>query len=515
MFSKIRRRISGSLYRTAAWRLALRSTIVFAGSSALVFLMMYGLVARTIRERSDSWLIGESETLKQVALTTPKDAVYGRIVGEVAELATQEFAFDGQGNRSAAANTVFFYESADAGEPPLWVGPQQNELIIAAIQRLTIRERAAASMKVPGWSMPFRVVAVDLGPGMGRIYLGLQDTSARAMLIRLLIWFFLGWISMVAFGFLIAVLSMRGTLKRIDAITTAAASIGTGDLSSRVAAAAKPNDEIARLARTFNNMLDRISASVNQLRTLADSVAHDMKSPITYVRGSLEAALSTDDPSASRELVARAVESLDRLSEIVTTSLDVAEAEAGALRLRRESSDLADLVHRVTELYAPAFSERRQILTTIADKPVHAMIDQRFLVRLLSNLLENELRYAGDGAKVLIILTEAEGRAQIRVRDDGPGFPPELLDHVFQRFAKGDKSEGHGLGLAFVRAVALAHGGRAWVRNLDSGGVEIGVEFPTIGPPSGPESPAPSALADRSSAITLTEPRNDVIVTSS
>ena len=513
MFSKIRRRISGSLYRTAAWRLALRSTIVFAASSALVFLMMYGLVARTVRERSDSWLIGESETLRQVALTTPKDAVYGRIMGEVAELGTQEFAFDSEGNHSAA-NTVFFYESGAGGEPPLWVGPPHNELIIAAIQKLEIHERSAAAMEVAGWRMPFRVVAVDLGPGMGRIYLGLQDTSARAMLIRLLIWFFLGWIAMVAFGFLIAVLGMRGTLKRIDAITTAAAGIGSGDLSSRVAAAAKPNDEIARLTRTFNTMLDRISASVNQLRTLADSVAHDMKSPITSVRGSLEAALSTDDSNLSRELVARAVENLDRLSEIVTTSLDVAEAEAGALRLRREPSDLADLIHRVAELYAPAFTERRQNLTTIADKPVQAMLDQRFLVRLLSNLFENELRYAGEGAKILIVLRESDGRAQILVRDNGPGFPPNLLDHVFQRFAKGDKSEGHGLGLAFVRAVALAHGGRAWVRNLDEGGVEIGVELPTLDPSSNTELPI-SNIADRSSTLPHSEPRNDVIVTSS
>jgi signal transduction histidine kinase len=475
-------RISGSFYRTAAWRLALRSTIVFAASSALVFLMMYGLVARTIRERSDSWLIGESETLKQVALTTPKDALYGRIVGEVAELATQEFAFDRHGGHSAA-NTVFFFESGEAGEPPLWVGPASSEALIAGLRKLSVPERSAVSMNVAGWSLPFRVVAANVGPGMARIYLGLQDTTAQTMLTRLLLWFFLGWISMVGFGFLIAVLSMRGTLKRVDAITTAAASIGTGDLSSRVAAANKPNDEIARLTRTFNTMLDRISASVNQLRTLTDSVAHDMKSPITSVRGSLEAALSTDDPNLSRELVARAVESLDCLSEIVTTSLDVAEAEAGALRLRREPSDLADLIYRVTELYAPAFSERRQTLTTIADQPVQAMVDQRFLIRLLSNLLENELRYAGEGAQVTISLIENAGNAQIRVNDDGPGFPPNLLDSVFQRFAKGDQSEGHGLGLALVRAVALAHGGRAWVRNLQAPlGAEIIVEFPTLGP---------------------------------
>jgi len=514
MLSKIRNRISGSLYRTAAWRLALRSTIVFAGSSALVFLMMYGLVARTIRERSDSWLIGESETLKEVALTTPKDAVYGRILSEVAELATQEFAFEGHGDPSAA-NTVFFYETGEAGEPSLWAGPAQNRAILENLQKLNVPELSAMSLVVPGWHLPFRVVAVNVGSGKGRIYLGLQDTTARTMLMRLLLWFFLGWMAMVCFGFLIAVLSMRGTLKRIDAVTTAAASIGVGDLGSRVAASDKPNDEIARLTRTFNTMLDRISASVNQLRTLTDSVAHDMKSPITTIRGSLEGALSTDDPNVSRELVARAVENLDRLSEIVTTSLDVAEAEAGALRLRRETSDLAELIHRVTELYAPAFSERHQSLTTIADKPVRAMLDQRFLVRLLSNLLENELRYAGDGAKILIMLTEADGRAQIRVRDDGPGFPPSLLDHVFQRFAKGDTSEGHGLGLAFVRAVALAHGGRAWVRNLEGRGVEIGVEFPTVPLPPEPDSHTLQTLAVQPPNVTLSEPRNDAIVTSS
>ena len=506
-------RISSSFYRTAAWRLALRSTIVFAGSSALVFFMMYSLVARAVRERSDSWLIGESETLRQVALTTPKDALYARIVGEVAELATQEFAFDSHDDD--ASNTVFFYENGEGPEPPLWVGPSGKEAIITSLRRLSLSGRSAVSMTVPGWRMPFRVVAADVGPGMGRIYLGLQDHAARIMLARLLLWFFLGWISMVVFGFLIAVLGMRRTLKRVDAITSAAACIGTGDLSSRVASADKPNDEIARLAHTFNTMLDRISASVNQLQTVTDAVAHDMKSPITSVRGSLEAALSTDDPNLSRELVAGVVESLDRLSEIVTASLDVAEAEAGALRLRREPSDLADLIHRVTELYAPAFNERRQTLNTLAAKPVQAMVDQRFIVRLLSNLLENELRYAGDAAQIMVILTESEGKAHIRIRDNGPGFPPELLAHVFQRFAKGAKSEGHGLGLAFVRAVALAHGGRAWVRNLDApGGTEIVIEIPTFAA-NPATSPAQTPTPDRSAGPLLPEPSTDVIVTSS
>ena len=477
-------RISGSFYRTAAWRLALRSTIVFAVSSAVIFMLMYGLVAGAIRERGDSWLIGESETLKQVAITTPRDALYTRIVEEVAELATQELAYDGKGHHSAT-NTVFFLQTDDSGRPPLWVGPTKNEPFLDAIRKRNIREHTAVSIRMAGWHSPFRVVAADLGPqpgsagGSGRIYLGLLDTDAQNLLFNLLLWFIFGWMCMVGVGFLAAILGLRRTLKRVDAITSAAANIDTGDLSSRVVFASKPNDEVARLARTFNTMLDRISASVNQLRSLTDSVAHDMKSPITSVRGGLEAALSTDDADLSREYVVKALEHLDRLSEIVTTSLDVAEAEAGALRLRREKTDLSELVRRIAELYTPAFLDRHQTLVHATQDAIEASVDQRFLSRLLSNLMENELRYAGEGAHIEFRLSAKDGVATIAVEDDGPGFPPELQNHIFQRFAKGHASQGHGLGLAFVRAVASAHGGSAHGLNRTPlPGVQIVVEIP-------------------------------------
>lgn len=481
-------RISGSFYHTAAWRLALRSTIVFAAVSAAVFLLMYGLVASAIRERGDSWLIGESETLKQVAITTPRDALYGRIVEEVAELATQELAYDGKGHHSAT-NTVFFLQTDDSGRPPLWVGPANNEPFIDAIRKRNIREHAAVSIRMAGWRSPFRVVAADLEPqadggtGAGRIYLGLLDTAAQNLLVNLLFWFFFGWICMVGFGFLTAILGLRRTLKRVDAITTAAADIDAADLRSRVVSASKPNDEVARLARTFNTMLDRISTSVNQLRTLTDSVAHDMKSPITSVRGELEAALSTDDADLSRECVAKALDHVDRLSAIVTTSLDVAEAEAGALRLRREKIDLSELVHRVAELYTPAFLDRHQTLATTAPEAVAASVDQRFFTRLLSNLMENELRYAGEGARIEFRVAAKDGMASITVEDDGPGFAPEMMGQIFQRFVKGRESQGHGLGLAFVKAVACAHGGSARANNRHTlPGIQIVIEIPAAPP---------------------------------
>lgn len=469
-------RVGSSFYRTAAWRLALRSTVVFAAGSAAVFIVMYIMVANTVRGRSDSWLVGESETLKQVALTTPRDSLYDRIVEEVAELASQEVSYGSSGEH-VEGNTVFFALTGSATHPPVWVGPKDSEDFLPALNRILPSQAAPISLRVKGWKEPFRVVAVSMAPGSGRLYLGLLDSTAAQLLWELLLRFFLGWVSMVAFGFLVTLLGLRGMLKRVDAIRSAAASIRTDDLSTRVPTG-KQQDEVARLAHTFNNMLDRITASVNQLRTLTDAVAHDLKTPITTVRGRLEIALSLEDREQSAELVAGAIEQLDRLSEVVTTSLDLAEADGGALRLHREQVDLGELVRRVSELYAPAFAEHQQRLRVQAAGSLYVYADRTLCTRMLSNLMENELRYAGAGAEVAVRIVAGEQAACITVEDDGPGFSAELIPRVFQRFARGEHSEGHGLGLAFVSAVALVHGGRAVAQNREQGGAQIVVEMP-------------------------------------
>jgi signal transduction histidine kinase len=485
MFSRIR----GSFYRTSAWRLALRSTLVFAAGCAVVFLAMYIVVAHAVQERSDSWLIGESETLKQVALTTPRDALYDRIVEEVAELASQEVSYDGSGH-PIKGNTVFFAETNGSTQTPVWVGPADNTKFLTALRGMRPVGGAPVSLRVPGWSAPFRVVTVSMQPGRGQIYLGLLDASAAALMRRLLARFALGWLVMVVLGFLVTLMGLRRMLRRADVITGAAASIRSDDLNTRVPLKDQ-RDEVARLARTFNNMLDRISSTVNQLRTLTDAMAHDLKSPITSVRGSLEIALSLEDRSQSAELVAGAIEQLDRLSDVITTSLDVAEADGGALRLRPQTVDLSELAGRVAELYGPAFTENHQTFTIRAEKPVLVRMDVPLCTRMLSNLMENELHYAGAGAQVLVEIGTSRDSAVIRVEDNGPGFAAELLEsgdgtagtpRVFHRFVKGTGSQGHGLGLAFVNAVAVAHGGRASAHNRsDTRGAEILVELPLTG----------------------------------
>jgi signal transduction histidine kinase len=488
-------RISRSFDRTAAWRLALRSTLVFAAGSAGVFLVMYIIVAHAVQERSDSWLIGETETLRQVALNTPRDALYDRIVEEVAELASQEVSYDGRGHH-IPGNTVFFAQTDGTSHSPVWVGPSDRDTFLSALGSLSMAQGTPVSLRIPGWHQPFRVVVANMKPGDGRIYLGLLDSAAAALMRRLLVRFVMAWLFMVAFGFSATLLGLRRMLMRVDAITGAAAGIRSDDLSSRVPVQ-NQRDEVARLARTLNTMLDRISSSVNQLRTLTDSMAHDLKSPITSVRGRLEIALSLDDREESAELVAGAIEQLDRLSNVITTSLDVAEADGGALRLRLERVDLTELVERVVDLYGAAFTDNNQQLTVDAPVTVWVDIDASLGMRLLSNLLENELHYAGSGSRVRVSVSANLEWALIIVEDSGPGFPldllrPTLSDNgtpessnplIFQRFAKGTESKGHGLGLAFVSAVAAAHGGRATASNHTADpsrpdGARIVIELP-------------------------------------
>src|SRR5262249_33049421 len=143
--------------------------------------------------------------------------------------------------------------------------------------------------------------------------------------------------------FFITWLAASRTLARVDQISDTVAGMGSDDLSSRLAEGPHP-DEITRLSQTFNRLFDRIQTSVQQMRILTDSVTHDLKRPVTPIRGSLEVALSSDSQGHWREPVAEAIEGLDRLSELLNTTLDVAEADAGALQLRKEPVDLSEMV---------------------------------------------------------------------------------------------------------------------------------------------------------------------------
>jgi signal transduction histidine kinase len=470
--------MSRNLRATAAWRISIWTTLAFALGTAVAFWIVYYLVAQGLRERSDTWLTGEAEVLAQVSADTPSDHLYKRIVREVAELATQEVP-DERNARGERLNSVFFLATNpnSNGEGPLWVGPSSKDAFVTAIQRTNLVPGPPRSITVDGYRETFRVVVKAQN---GRtVYLGLSDRGAKHVLHTLARRFLMVWGGMFLLGFVISYWSARRTLHRVERITETVARIGTEGLEERLPEPVN-SDEISRLVNTFNGMLDRLQSSVNQLRTVTGGVAHDLKSPVTFIRGTLESALCNEGNEKWRDSVGEAIEQLDRLLQLLNTTLDLAEAEAGALHLDRGPVDFSDVVRQLVDIYQPAMTERHHNVTADLEEHVVVDADSTLLNRAVSNLFENELTHLPPGCRVSISLYSREGSAKLVIEDNGPGFPPDIRSKVFKRFVKGKHSPGHGLGLAFVDAVLQAHGGEATVSDRAGGGAVITVALPVV-----------------------------------
>ncbi len=461
--------------RSAAWRISLWASLAFAIGTMLVFAMLHRFVADDIQRRSDAWLSGEVKVLGDVAERTPKDRLYRRVVGEVAELASREVP-NRQRSTDNENDAVFFLQAADSGPAKLWVGSGDGTANLAAIRSTRVLPDIPFDVRVEGFGVPFRVASVRTEDG-SNIYLGLSERDELHVLRNLRVRFLTLCVAIVLLGFVIVFSATRKMLGRVSEITEAASRIGQSDLSSRVPDT-RGNDEIGHLARTLNHMLDRIESTVHQLHTITDSLAHDLRSPLTAIRGKLETALASDVRADHAESIASAIDELDRLTEFLNTSLDVAEAKADALRLSRTEVDLDELVRGMIDLYEPSMSDKGLGVQIRSAGSIKVLADPALLHRVIANLLDNELKHLPASCLVCVSLRVDDHTATLTVEDNGPGFDAEIGRHLFERRVKGRASRGHGLGLAFVEAVVRVHGGSVTAKNRPEGGAQLTVTLP-------------------------------------
>jgi signal transduction histidine kinase len=467
--------------RSAAWRISLWATLAFALGTSLVFATLHRFVANDIQRRGDAWLSGEVEVLGDVAERTPKDRLYDRVVSEVAELASNEVP-NKSPDEGAENDSVFFLQADKTGPPTLWVGVGNGQADLNAIRASSVVPDVPFHLNVKGFPIPFRVVAARIDDG-SFIYLGLSERDELRVLRSLRVRFLSLGLLIVLFGFCIVFYTTKSMLGYVREITEAASRIGESDLSRRVPTT-QYNDEVGHLALTLNRMLDRIESSVHQLHTITDSLAHDLRSPLTAIRGKLEISLSTGTHSEQGEpMIVSAIDELDRLTEFLNTSLDVAEARAEALRLTRSEIDLDELMRVMIDLYEPCMSERGLHMQLRSGGAVKLFADAALIHRAVSNLLDNELKHLPAACTILIYLQIEKGVATLMLEDDGPGFAEEVGREMFKQRVKGKDSSGHGLGLAFVEAVVRAHGGAVSASNRPEGGARLVITLPC-----GPES---------------------------
>ncbi|MFQ5768789.1 MAG: hypothetical protein ACE5ID_12520, partial [Acidobacteriota bacterium] len=219
---------------TAAWRISLTATFVFAMGTALALFVSYLMVSNLIREQGDTWLYGESQVLEDVAENSGSGKEAAVRIAEAARLALQEVDLGPEKEEDRTQDKpIFFLLTSPQDKPVVWAGPGEVEVFHTALHRADIEVDEAESVTVPGWPSPFRVVIRRSMDG-GEVFLGLSDVKATALLQRVTSSFVQVWVGMVLFGFAFCWLSARTILCRVERITATASEIGSHDFHRRV-----------------------------------------------------------------------------------------------------------------------------------------------------------------------------------------------------------------------------------------------------------------------------------------
>jgi heavy metal sensor kinase len=286
----------------------------------------------------------------------------------------------------------------------------------------------------------------------------------------------------------------RKALSGLGEVTGTARRISGSELNERVPLSGR-GDEIDQLAVTFNQMLDRIQDLITGIQDMNDNIAHDLKSPVAGIRGMAEIALTTNASlSEFKAMAGGAIEACDRLLSMIDTMLLISKTEAGVERVRFETLDAAGLVREACDLFQPLAEDKGVFLDYRVPDRCLIVGDTGMIQRMVSNLLDNAIKYTPPGGRVAAAVEETDpDQVVITITDTGRGIAEANLPHIFERFYRGDPSRaqsGSGLGLSLALAIARSHGGDIAVSSGMGEGATFTVKLPKKSQPTFDSHPA-------------------------
>jgi heavy metal sensor kinase len=456
--------------RTLALRLTFWYAGIFALCASVAFLIFYLLVSAVIRQQTDEELLEQASRFSNLLAISGEEAAKRVAVLEAQAAGEKQVFF----RFLSPSGDVFSSSNVD-----YWKTIPINSGAIEAL--LQGRAHVYETVPVTPLGRPVRILYAFVGPGT--ILQTGQSMEAAADFVRAFRRMFIGFMTLLilpaaAVGWFMA----RRALAGVTAVTRTAKTIADGNLDQRVPIEAR-GDEIDELALTFNRMVDRIQELITEIREMSDNIAHDLKSPITRIRGLAEVTLTTaEKPEGFRTMASSAIEECDRLLDMINTMLFISRTESGVHKPERIEMDLSGMLQAASELLRPVAEDSQVYIHCNTSGPMVFRGDKRMIQRLIANLIDNAVKYTPPGGRVTAALhRSADRQFVISISDTGTGISAADLPHIFDRFYRGDQSRsqpGTGMGLSLARTVARAHGGEISVESRPGEGSTFRVHLP-------------------------------------
>ena len=461
------------LRSTLAFRLTLWYAGIFAVFACISFLLFYSFITSVLQERTDQELRGQARRFSTLLATEGVEAINNSAVIEAQAAGVKKVFF-----RFLNLNGTAFSSS----NMSYWTDIPVNG---AAIEQLGRGESAVfETITIPNRSDQVRILYALLSPIIvAQVGQAMESQSRFVEAFKRIFIITITVLIAVAAG--VGWFMAKRAVSGVEAVTRTAQKISGGSLEERVPVKRR-GDEIDQLAITFNQMLDRIQTLLTEIKEMSDNIAHDLRSPVARMRGLAEVTLTTSKSLSEYEnMAASTVEECDRLLDMINTMLLISKTEAGLERPARAEVDIGALIRSACELFEPTAQDKHITLHCQAPEKTFLLGDARMLQRMLSNVLDNAVKYTPPGGQVKVSISQANQDIVVTVHDTGVGISETDLPRIFDRFYRSDRSRsepGTGLGLSLARAVARAHGGNITVTSVLNQGSTFIITLPKSEP---------------------------------